>query len=71
LRIEKSVDALIVHVPGLEESEPHAARLAAGKYLLENSLGHSLIVRAAQLAPKVVQLPLIKEPPPPTAAASD
>lgn len=71
LRIEKSVDALIVHVPGLEESEQHAARLAAGKYLLESSLGHSLIVRAAQLAPKLVQLPLIKEPPPPTAAASD
>jgi CHAD domain-containing protein len=71
LRVEKSVDALIVHVPGLEQSEQHAARLAAGKYLLESSLGHSLIVRATQLAPKVVQLPLVKAAPPSTAAASD
>ena len=71
LRVEKSVDALIVAVPGLEESEQHAARLAAGKYLLESSIGHALIVRAAQPVAKVVQLPLLKEQPSSTAAASD
>jgi CHAD domain-containing protein len=71
LCVEKSVDALILLVPGLEESEQHAARLAAGKYLLESSLGHSLIVRATQLMPKVVQLPRIEEPPASAAAASD
>ena len=39
MRMENSPDAIIVHVPGLEESEGAAARLAAGKYLLESALG--------------------------------
>ena len=71
LRVEKSVDALIVRVPGLEESEENAARLAAGKYLLENSLGEPVIVKAASMVPKVVQLPRKEEPPQASAAASD
>ncbi len=71
LRVEKSVDALIVRVPGLEESEENAARLAAGKYLLESSIGEPVIVKAAALVPKLLQLPRKEEPPQASAAASD
>jgi CHAD domain-containing protein len=71
LRVEKSVDAVIVHVPGLEESEENAARLAAGKYLLESSLGFPLIVKTAPMLPKLVQLPRKEQPPEASAAASD
>jgi exopolyphosphatase/guanosine-5'-triphosphate,3'-diphosphate pyrophosphatase len=71
IRIEKSLDALIVQLPGLEESEEAAARLAAGKYLLESSLGKPLILKAVPPVPKVVELPRREEPPAETAAASD
>jgi hypothetical protein len=70
-RVEKSVDALIVRVPGLEESVENAARLAAGKYLLENSLEQPVIVKATPQLPKVLELPRKEEPPQTTAAASD
>jgi CHAD domain-containing protein len=70
LRVEKSVDAIIVSVPGLEESEANAARLATGKYLLESSLGLPVIVKAAPMAPKLVQLPRREEPPQANAVAS-
>ena len=69
--VEKSVDAVIVHVPGLQESEENAARLAAGKYLLEGNLGLPVIVKAAPLMPKLVELPRKEEPPQANAAASD
>lgn len=71
VRVEKSVDALIVELPSLEESEETAARLAAGKYLLESSLGKPLILKAVAPTPKVVELPRREEPPADTAAASD
>ena len=72
LRVEKSVDALIVQVPELEGSEEAAARLAAGKYLLESTLGRPLILKAAPPASKIVELPKREEPQTPnTAAASD
>ncbi|MGB7436062.1 MAG: CHAD domain-containing protein [Candidatus Acidiferrum sp.] len=72
LRAENSVEALIVRVPGLQESEENAARLAAGKYLLEINLGKPLIVKAAQLAPRLVELPRKEElPAPSSAVASD
>jgi CHAD domain-containing protein len=71
LRVEKSVDALIVRVPGLEEGEENAARLAAGKYLLESSLGEPVIVKAAPVGPTLVQIPRKEEPPQASAAASD
>lgn len=71
MRMEKSVDALIVHLPGLQESEETAARLAAGKYLLESSLDKPLILKAAPQVPKIVELPKRQEPPAETAAASD
>jgi CHAD domain-containing protein len=70
VRVEKSVEALIVHVPGLEESEENAARVAAGKYLLENSLAIPVIVKAAPLVPKVIEFTR-KEETQPSAAASD
>jgi exopolyphosphatase/pppGpp-phosphohydrolase len=71
VRVEKSVDALIVHVPGLQESEENAARLAAGKYLLESNLALPVIVKAAPLMPKLVELPRKEEPRQTSAAASD
>jgi hypothetical protein len=71
VRLEKSVDALIVHVPGLQESEENATRLAAGKYLLESSLAVPVIVKAVPPLPNVIQLPRKEETPPPSAAASD
>jgi CHAD domain-containing protein len=70
MHVERSVDAIIVHVPGLVESEQNAARIAAGKYLLESSLGQPLILRAAPLAPKLVELPRREEPPMANAAAA-
>jgi CHAD domain-containing protein len=69
--VEKSVDALILRVPGLVESEQNAARLAAGKYLLENSLERPVIVKAAPLLPRVLQLHRKKDQPQVSAAASD
>lgn len=71
IAVERSGETLMVRVPGLEESEESAARLAAGKYLLEKSLGQPLVVKAVQLAPKLVELPQKQEPPAPSAAASD
>ena len=71
LRVEKSVDALIIHVPGLQEGEETAARLAAGKFLLESNLAQPVIVKAAALAPKLVELPRKEESPQASAAASD
>jgi CHAD domain-containing protein len=71
IRVEKSVDALIVHVPGLTESEGNAARLAAGKYLLENSLERPVIARSVPQPSKILELPRKEEPPQESAAASD
>ncbi len=71
MRVEKSVDALIVRVPGLAESEENAAQLAAGKFLLENSLERPVIVKAAPALQKVLQLPRNEEVPQERAAASD
>ena len=71
LRIEKSVDALIVYVPGLEETEQTVARLAAGKYLLESGLEEPLLLKPAPAELKVVELPKKEEIRAPSAAASD
>jgi CHAD domain-containing protein len=71
LRVEKSVDAVIVRVPGLQESEEEAARVAAGKYLLERVLEQPLIVQSAGVRARVVELPRSEEPPASAAAASD
>jgi CHAD domain-containing protein len=72
LRVEKSVDALIVHVPGLQDTEETVTRLAAGKYLLESTLERPLILKPAPAVLKVVELPKKKEEiQQPSAAASD
>jgi len=71
MRVEKSVDGLILRVPGLEESEENAARLAAGKYLLERSVERAVIVKTAPTMPRVLQLPAKVEMPEASAAASD
>lgn len=61
LRVERSVDALIVRAPGLEDSEEAAARVAAGKHLLETVLERPLIVRTVPVELKVVELPRREE----------
>jgi len=71
LRVEKSVDALIVRVPGLQDTEEAAARLAAGKHLLESVLGKPLILKAVPIPSKVVELPKKEEMATTTAVASD
>ena len=70
-RAEKSVDVLIVHVPGLQETEETVTRLAAGKYLLESTLEQPLILKPASAVLKVVELPTKEEIQQPSAAASD
>ena len=69
LRVERSVDALILRAPGLVDSEMAAARVAAGKHLLETVLDRPLIVQAAPGVPKIVELPKREETM--QAAASD
>jgi hypothetical protein len=71
LQVERSVDALIVRAPGLEDSEAAAARVAAGKHLLETVLERPLIVQTAPVESKVVELPRREETVQVEAAASD
>jgi CHAD domain-containing protein len=61
LRVERSVDTLIVRAPGLEDSEAAAARVAAGKHLLETVLERPLIVQTVPGVPKIVELPKREE----------
>ncbi len=71
LRVDKSVDALIVQAPGLTDSEGVAARLAVGKHLLETCLELPLIVKAAPGIEKVLELPKREEGTVARAVASD
>lgn len=56
LRAEKSTDAIVLRVPGLIDDIDTAARLAAGKHLLEDYLRTPLIVKTAVKPGKVVAL---------------
>jgi CHAD domain-containing protein len=56
LRAEKSTDAIVLRVPGLADNVETAARLAAGKHLLEEYLRMPLIVKAVAKPEKVVAL---------------
>jgi len=56
LRAEKSTDAIVLSVPGLIDDIDTAARLAAGKHLLEDYLRTPLIVKTAAKPGKVVAL---------------
>jgi CHAD domain-containing protein len=56
MRAEKSVDAIVLHAPGLTDSVDNAARLAAAKHFLETYLGKALILKPAPVENKVVAL---------------
>jgi len=55
-RAEKSADAIVLSVPGLNDDVETASRLAAGKHLLEEFLRVPLIVRAVAKPEKIVAL---------------
>jgi CHAD domain-containing protein len=57
LRVEKSVDAIILRVPGLTDSAELAARLAGSKHLLESCLDLPLLLMAAGAQEKVLAIP--------------
>jgi CHAD domain-containing protein len=71
LKAERTESAFILRVPGLEDTEASAAKVAAGKHLLETCLERPLIVRPAPLLAKILELPRVEESVPPAAAASD
>jgi CHAD domain-containing protein len=56
MRAEKSVDAVVLHVPGLTDTVETAARLAAAKHFLETHLGKALILKPTPKLEKVVAL---------------
>ncbi len=62
LRVEKSADAIVLRVPGLADDIETAARLAAGKHLLEDYLLLPVIVKPAAKPEKVVTLPARQVP---------
>lgn len=57
LRAEKSAETIALRVRGLTDDIETAARLAAGKHLLEEYLGMPLILKPAVKQGKVVALP--------------
>jgi len=69
IRTEKSPDAIILRIPNLADDVDTAARLAAGKHLLEDYLQKPLIVKAAAKPDKIVTLP--PRPAPEFSVASD
>ncbi|HXM94274.1 MAG TPA: CHAD domain-containing protein [Candidatus Dormibacteraeota bacterium] len=60
-RMEETAEAIILHLPGLTDSEEIAARLAAGKHLLETELQKPLLVKPAPQSPNLVTLPAKQE----------
>src|SRR6266478_437351 len=69
IRAEKSADAVILRVPNLADDVNNAARLAAGKHLLEDYFQYPLIVKPAAKPDKLVTLPA--RPVPELSVASD
>ncbi|HKW63821.1 MAG TPA: CHAD domain-containing protein [Candidatus Acidoferrum sp.] len=57
LRAEKSAETIVLRVRGLMDDVDTAARLAAGKHLLEEYLGMPLILKPVVKQGKVVALP--------------
>jgi len=57
-RAEKSAEAIVLRIPGLLDDVDAAARLAAGKHLLEEFLERPLIVKSIAKPEKVVTLPV-------------
>jgi CHAD domain-containing protein len=62
LHTEKSTDAIVLRVPGLEDNVEAVSRLAAGKHLLEEYLHLPVILKTAAKAEKVVALPARQVP---------
>jgi CHAD domain-containing protein len=62
LRAEKSAETIVLRVRGLTVDLETAARLAAGKHLLEEYLGMPLILKAAVKQGKIVALPTPQAP---------
>ena len=71
LRVEKSVDAILISAAGLGDSEEIAARLAVGKHLLETVVGRPVILRALPVVGIILQLPQQPSAFQHSAAASD
>jgi CHAD domain-containing protein len=71
LRAEKTAAAVVLYVPGLEDSAENAARLAAAKHLLDGYLGKPLLLIPAPKPEKVVALPPPEETQFRIATASD
>jgi len=69
IRAEKSAEAVILRIPNLPDDADTAARLAAGKHLLEEYLQFPLIVKPAANPDKLVTLPT--RPAPEFSIASD
>ena len=69
LRAEKSAETIVLRVRGLIDDLETAARLAAGKHLLEEYLGIPLILKPTLKKGKLVALPT--PPAPPFSIASD
>jgi len=63
LHAEKSAETIVLRVRGLADDMETAARLAAGKHLLEEYLGMPLLLKPAVKAGKVVALPAPQTPP--------
>jgi CHAD domain-containing protein len=70
VKVEKSVDAVIVRAPGLIDTEETAAGIAVGKHLLETCIGCPLILKAVPALTNLVELRK-KEEQVATAVASD
>lgn len=62
LHAEKSAETIVLRVRGLADDAETAARLAAGKHLLEEYLGMPLILKPALKPGKVVPLPTQQAP---------
>jgi len=71
MRAEKSPDAIILHVPGLVDSVESAARLAAGKHLLETYIAKPIILKPAIKTETVLAVLHEFQEHRPIAAASD
>jgi hypothetical protein len=57
IRAEKSAEAILLRMPGMADDVDSAARLAAGKHLLEEYLQLPVILKHVAKPEKVVALP--------------